>query len=104
MVTVHQVQLLRAIQSRATAAQVMVPRVTAGYGVGYGNGLGPAANGASYAAMPGQLPGDPYYYHFGPGFYRQQEAGHYTFPYNSYRRPWYFPGHTSYNRDTNIPW
>ena len=75
-----------------------------GYGAGIGNGHGPAANGASYAAMPGQLPGDPYYYHFGPGFYRQQEAGHYTFPYNSYRRPWYFPGHTSYNRDTNIPW
>lgn len=74
-----------------------------GYG-GYGYGLGPAANGASYAALPGQLPGNPYYYHFGPGFYRQQEAGHYTFPYHSYRRPWYFPGHTSYNRDTNIPW
>ena len=72
-----------------------------GGGGGYGYGTG---GGSSYAAQPGQLPGDPYHYHFGPGYYRQQEAGHYRFPYFSYRRPWYFPGHPSYNRDTNIPW
>lgn len=76
----------------------------AGYGGGYGGGPAGGFGSPNFAAMPGQLPGDPYYYHFGPGFYRQQEAGHYRFPYYSYRRPWYFPGHTSYNRDTNIPW
>jgi hypothetical protein len=87
------------------------PALASGYG-GYGSGGGygygggqPGGFGApNFAALPGQLPGDPYYYHFGPGFYRAQEAGHYRFPYYSYRRPWYFPGHTSYNRDTNIPW
>ncbi len=91
-----------------------------GYGPGYDNGggfgpgYGPGVGGPGYgggpipgvtmAALPGQLPGNPYLYHFGPGFYRYQEAGHYSFPYYSYRRPWYFPGHPSYNRDTNIPW
>lgn len=74
-----------------------------GYGAGYG-GFGGGGMGASFAATPGNLPGDPYFYHFGPGYYRYQEAGHYRFPYYSYRRPWYFYGHTSYNRDTNIPW
>jgi hypothetical protein len=78
-------------------------------GPGFGNGAGPGYGGAggygaSYAALPGQLPGDPYAYHFGPGWYRRQEAGHYRFPYYTYRAPWYFPGHPSYNRDTNIPW
>lgn len=53
------------------------------------------------ANMPG---GDPYTLHFGPGYYRSAEYGHHRFPYYSYRRPWYFPGHTSYNRDTNYPW
>ncbi len=94
------------------APAMMAPGVGApGYGYGpalaggYGYGGGPGGFGSpNFAAMPGQLPGDPYYYHFGPGFYRQQEAGHYRFPYYSYRRPWYFPGHPSYNRDTNIPW
>lgn len=84
----------------------------AGYGPGYvaphphgpGPGYGPQGFGPAVAALPGQLPGDPYLYHFGPGYYRYQEAGHYRFPYYSYRRPWYFPGHPSYNRDTNIPW
>lgn len=65
---------------------------------------GPKGVGPVTAALPGQMPGNPYLYHFGPGFYRFQEAGHYSFPYYSYRRPWYFPGHTSYNRDTNVPW
>ena len=74
----------------------------AGMGYGYGGGFGQPGGGM--AAVPGQLPGNPYLYHFGPGFYRYQEAGHYSFPYYSYRRPWYFPGHPSYNRDTNIPW
>jgi len=48
--------------------------------------------------------GDPYTYHFGPGFYRSGEYGHYRFPYYSYRRPWYYPGQPVYNRDTNLPW
>lgn len=47
---------------------------------------------------------DPYTYHFGPGFYRHSEHGHYRFPYYSYRRPWYYPGFAGYNRDTNLPW
>lgn len=82
-----------------------------GSGAAFGGGYGPAsfagpgyAGGSTMAALPGNLPGNPYDYHFGPGFYRFQEAGHYRFPYYSYRRPWYFPGHPSYNRDTNIPW
>jgi hypothetical protein len=80
-----------------------------GYGAGgYGSGGYAYVNGyrggSPTAALPGNLPGSPYDYHFGPGFYRYQEAGHYRFPYYSYRRPWYFPGHPSYNRDTNIPW
>jgi hypothetical protein len=48
--------------------------------------------------------GDVYNYHFGPGFYRHSEYGHVRFPYYSYRRPWYFPGHPVYNRDTNFAW
>jgi len=83
-----------------------------GYGVGgpsYNGGLaygyGPGGYGpGGVAAFPGGMPGNPYMYHFGPGFYRNQEAGHYRFPFFSYRRPWYFPGHPSYSRDTNIPW
>jgi hypothetical protein len=74
-----------------------------GYGGGAVGGPGYAGSGQT-AALPGMLPGNPYLYHFGPGFYRYQEAGHYRFPYYSYRRPWYFVGHPSYNRDTNIPW
>lgn len=50
------------------------------------------------------LPRDPYGLHFGPGFYRAREYGHYRFPYYNYRSPWYFPGHAVYNRDTNFPW
>ncbi|MDB5387469.1 MAG: hypothetical protein JWM11_3115 [Planctomycetaceae bacterium] len=73
-------------------------------GYGPGPGLGGGPGGPQVAALPGMLPGNPYLYHFGPGFYRYQEAGHYRFPYYSYRRPWYYPGHPSYNRDTNIPW
>jgi len=62
--------------------------------LGYANG----------AAMSGGAGGDPYQYHFGPGFYRNGEYGHFRFPYYSYRRPWYHPGFSGYNRDTNLPW
>lgn len=70
----------------------------AGYGYGspyggYGRSVGPQGPG-----------GDPYSYHFGPGYYRNSEYGHFRFPYYSYRRPWYFPGFAGWNRDTNIPW
>lgn len=61
-----------------------------GYGPAYGVSSGPA--------------GDPYTYHFGPGFYRSNEFGHYRFPYYSYRRPWYDVGHPTRVRDTNLPW
>ena len=73
----------------------------AGYG-GYGGQGGYAAPimASPYAAYGGGLYDD----HFGPGFYRNSEYGHYRFPYYSYRRPWYFPGPASYNRDTNLPW
>jgi len=47
---------------------------------------------------------DPYTKHFGPGFYRSNEYGHYRFPSYSYRRPWYNPGAPTYNRDTNFRW
>jgi hypothetical protein len=47
---------------------------------------------------------DPYSYHFGPGYYRHREHGHYRFPYYSYRRPWYYPGQPVFNRDTNFAW
>lgn len=48
--------------------------------------------------------GDAYSYHFGPGFHRNANYGHYRFPYHTYRAPWYFKGPVSYNRDTNYPW
>jgi hypothetical protein len=47
---------------------------------------------------------DPYAYHFGPGYYRYAEHGHFRFPYYSYRRPWYHPGPPVFNRDTNFAW
>ncbi|MDF1744808.1 MAG: hypothetical protein P1V19_14020, partial [Gimesia sp.] len=50
------------------------------------------------------LSSDPYTKHFGPGFYRSNEYGHYRFPSYSYRRPWYNPGAPTYNRDTNYRW
>lgn len=86
---------------------------TPGYGAGYGNGYnvnGYSANGynnggyADGAAMSGGAGGDPYQYHFGPGYYRSGEYGHFRFPFYSYRRPWYHPGFAGYNRDTNLPW
>lgn len=49
-------------------------------------------------------PTDPYTYHFGPGYYRYAERGHFRFPYYNYRRPWYFQGPPSFNRDTNFAW
>lgn len=64
---------------------------------GYENRIG----SPYYYSAPGA---DPYTYHFGPGFYRSGEYGHYRFPYYSYRRPWYYPGQPVYNRDTNLPW
>lgn len=51
-----------------------------------------------------QAMGDPYTFHYGPGFYRSNESGNLRFPYYSYRRPWYYYGQPSYNRDTNLPW
>jgi len=70
-----------------------------GYGAGYG---GYAGGGAGAGA--GGAGGDPYNYHFGPGYYRSGEYGHFRFPYYSYRRPWFHPGFAGYNRDTNLPW
>jgi hypothetical protein len=80
-----------------------------GYGsTGFGpTGFGPTGYGVGMYA-PGTYAGgfasDPYEYHFGPGFHRHSDHAHYRFPYYSYRRPWYHPGHASYNRDTNYPW
>jgi hypothetical protein len=48
--------------------------------------------------------GDVYTNHFDPGFHRNGQAGHYSFPYYSYRRPWYHPGPPVYNANTNLPW
>lgn len=48
--------------------------------------------------------GNPYYDHYGPGFQRHSLHGHYSFPYYSYRTPWYFPGRAVYNRNTNFAW
>ncbi len=70
---------------------------TGGYGYGTGFGYGAGGFGGGYV-------GNPYVYHFGPGFHRAADYGYNRFPYYSYRRPWYFPGHPSYNRDTNYPW
>ncbi len=88
-----------------------------GYGAGYSNGYNGGFNNnsnnansynnggyADGAAMSGGAGGDPYQYHFGPGFYRSGEHGHFRFPFYSYRRPWYHPGFAGYNRDTNLPW
>lgn len=60
--------------------------------------------GGGMAGGAGGPGGDPYNYHFGPGYYRDGEYGHFRFPYYSYRRPWYFPGFSGFNRDVNIPW
>lgn len=78
-----------------------------GYGYGGPGGYVNSGGGAYGYGAPGGYGaggGDPYLYHFGPGYYRQNDYGHYRFPYYSYRRPWYFPGPPSYNRDTNLPW
>lgn len=76
---------------------------TSGGEVGWvGGGPGPLAHVA--APVPAGPAGDPYTYHFGPGFYRSNEFGHYRFPYYSYRRPWYDVGHPVRVRDTNLPW
>jgi hypothetical protein len=49
-------------------------------------------------------PVDPRFVHFGPGYHRYTMEGHVRYPYYSYRRPWYTPGHPSFNRDLNLPW
>lgn len=65
----------------------------------------PALAPAPFAGDPALMgAGDPYEYHFGPGFQRHETVGHYRFPYYNYRAPWYFPGHAVFNRDTNFPW
>lgn len=69
----------------------------------YGPNAGYAGSGSGYEPVGGPA-GDPYTYHFGPGFYRSNEFGHYRFPYYSYRRPWYDVGHPVRVRDTNLPW
>ena len=77
---------------------------------GYSNaGPGYAGFGSSYGGTPyygGFAYGgaDPYTEHFGPGFHRNSIDGHNRFPGYSYRRPWYYPGLPSYNRDTHLPW
>ncbi len=61
------------------------------------------AMGAGIAG--GNFGGDDLYTtHFGAGYHRNTVQGHYRFPYYSYRRPWYFQGPPSYNRDTNLAW
>ena len=75
---------------------VAVPQAGVGvapYGGAVGLGVGSAAAG-----------GDVYSTHFGPGFHRNQQFGHYRFPYYSYRRPWYHVGPPAYAADTNFPW
>ena len=67
-------------------------------------GGSPASHSPAGAAVATGPAGDPYAYHFGPGFYRNYEFGHYRFPYYSYRRPWYDVGHPVRVRDTNLPW
>ncbi|MEQ8635506.1 hypothetical protein [Gimesia maris] len=61
-------------------------------------------NEANTGMQTQALTEDPYTKHFGPGFYRSNEYGHYRFPSYSYRRPWYNPGAPTYNRDTNYRW
>ena len=79
------------------------------FGGGYANGGyadgGYASGGVGVDGPPPVGPAaDPYTHHFGPGYYRSGEFGHYRFPYYSYRRPWYDVGHPVYVRDTNLPW
>ncbi len=64
-------------------------------------------NRYGYSANPKGVSGtdsNVYNRHFGPGFYRHSQTGHYRFPYYSYRRPWYFQGHAVWARDTNYAW
>lgn len=84
------------------------PLATSGVGRGLGR-VEAYSHGyrGAYGGVPGYpapVVGDVYGVHFGPGFYRHSEYGHYRFPYYMYRAPWYFPGHPVYNRDTNYPW
>ena len=76
-------------------------------GCGCGRGrFGRASYGypSAYYGGYGGRASDPYTYHFGPGYYRYAEHGHFRFPYYSYRRPWYHPGPPVFNRDTNFAW
>ena len=80
------------------------PSMVTGYGGGgYHAGMG----GPGTVQYGGTVYGagiQPYYKHFGSGYYRHSEAGHLRFPYYSYRAPWYFPGPAVFNRGTNLPW
>lgn len=68
-------------------------------------GLGPVRGGGhGYGAGAVGGGGDVYSTHFGPGFHRSSQSGHYRFPYYSYRRPWYHVGPPAYAADTNLPW
>ncbi|MEX1228600.1 MAG: hypothetical protein WEB58_00070 [Planctomycetaceae bacterium] len=59
-------------------------------------------NAANQAIVPAGA--DPYNFHFGDGLHRSGVSGHYRFPYYSYRRPWYYPGDASFQRNTQFPW
>ena len=79
------------------------PQVGIRAGQTWYGGHGEVNTGQQNQALMGSG-GDPYTRHFGPGFYRSNEYGHYYFPSYSYRRPWYNPGAPTYNRDTNYRW
>ncbi|MBI5761741.1 MAG: hypothetical protein HZA46_24790 [Planctomycetales bacterium] len=88
--------------------------------VAIGSGYGPSSCGCGHQRMMwghgtgmmiggyGEYPSygmiDPQSLHFGPGYHRYAMEGHVRYPYYSYRRPWYNPGHPSFNRDVNLPW
>lgn len=93
---------------RGYARRVAGPRFEGGCACGAGGRHRGWAHAAP-AYRPGAWYGgigarDPYTYHFGPGYYRYAEHGHFRFPYYSYRRPWYYPGQPVFNRDTNFAW
>ncbi|MDA0833769.1 MAG: hypothetical protein O2955_01950 [Planctomycetota bacterium] len=59
-------------------------------------------NASTQALVPAGS--DPKNFHFGDGLHRSGVSGHYRFPYYSYRRPWYYPGEASFQRNTQFPW
>lgn len=76
------------------------------YGFGFGADWYLASSNYPNAANRAIVPAwsDPYNFHFGPGLHRSGVSGHYRFPYYSYRRPWYYPGDASFQRNTQVPW